>query len=239
MHLVIPERQIFSRDAQSPSASVVLQDTRGDGPRPGGRHPASGGRSRRGSLIARPRRHRRRSRQSSGRRRRKNRRRRRPADSQENQTTEFEDRLRQRVEIIVPSVVGPGPCPRPGRRRHELQPYVNETQRNLRSRQQGRALDADRRAERERHQRQRTTAPFRCRTRCPARPAGEPGNGTQTKSNCDRTEETTNYEISKTVTTRAVGWRRPSRSCRSRSWSTATPRRTPRQGLQAAHRRRR
>ena len=47
-----------------------------------------------------------------------------PRPRQEDQnTTDYEDRLRQRIESIVASVVGAGPCPRPGRRRHELQPH--------------------------------------------------------------------------------------------------------------------
>ncbi len=106
IHLVVPERQLFSHDAQSPSASVVLK-TRGTLDRGqvaaiqhlvaaavAGLEPArvaivddkgdllAGGEDKTGAEAT--------------------------ASDEESQTTSFEDRLRQRIESIVASIVGPG-----------------------------------------------------------------------------------------------------------------------------------
>ena len=157
------------------------------------------------SPDARPRRHRRRSRQSSGRRRRQVRRRRRWPATRTRDTTNYEDRLRQRVESIVASVVGAGHV----RVQVAADMNYNHTQHHrgkLRSRQQGGALDPDGGAECQRHHRRRRRGRVgrqRPARRRPARRRGDAG-----KSTSGRTEETTNYEISKTVTTSHRGWRR-------------------------------
>ena len=106
VHLVIPERQIFARDAQSPSASVILRTrvAMGHGQVAAIQHLVAAAVAGldsarvaivddRGDLLAG-------GEEKTG------------ADAvldgQESQTTEFEERLRQRVENIVTSVVGPG-----------------------------------------------------------------------------------------------------------------------------------
>ena len=125
VHLVIPERQIFSRDSQTPSGSVVLKTrttlSRGQvaaiqhlvAAAVAGLEPSrvavvdergnllAGGDEKTGADAA--------------------------ASDQEEQTTDFEDRLRQRIESIVASVVGPGPCARRSRRRHEPRSTSSET----------------------------------------------------------------------------------------------------------------
>ena len=107
VHLVVPERQVFSRDDQQPSASVVLKTTRQAGSRPGSAPSSIWWRLRcpgfppdrvaivddRGNLLAG-------GDDKSG-----------PdalARSQDEDTTNYENSLRQRIEAIVTSVVGAG-----------------------------------------------------------------------------------------------------------------------------------
>ena len=175
VHLVIPERQIFSRDDQTPSASVVLKTPRRAGPRPGAGDPASGrGRGRRAhrptaspssttaaicwpAATTRPA----------------------PTRSPANQdadTTDYEDRLRQRIESIVASVVGAGHV----RVQVAADMNYNHTTDHvgeLRSRQQGGALDPDGRAERHRHHRRQPGGGVG-RQRAARRPAPTPAAAT-------------------------------------------------------------
>ena len=170
VHLVIPERQVFSRDDQQPSASVVLK-TAGKldrGQVQAIQHlvaAAVSGLSAdrvaivddRGNLLAG-------GDDKSG-----------PdalARNQDEDTTNYENSLRQRIEAIVTSVVGAG----------HVQVQVaadinyNHTQTTseiLRSRQQGGALDPDGGAECHQHQRRRQLP---CRWPMPC-PAARPGGG--------------------------------------------------------------
>ncbi len=196
VHLVVPERQIFARDNQPPSASVVLKTRTRDRPRPGRRHPASGRRRRRrrcspsrvaivddqGNLLAG-------GDDKTG------------ADAtaadQEQSTTDYEDRMRQRVESIVASVVGAGhvrvqvaadmdfnhiaPRPRPSipTARWCARPRPSS---RIRRDKSGTAPEA-----------------VSVANALPTPPARRPA--IRQQSHHGRTEETTNYEISKNVTT--------------------------------------
>ncbi len=106
VHLVIPERQIFSRDAQTPSGSVVLKtrNTLSRGQVAAIQHLVAAAVAgldpsrvaivdERGTLLAG-------GDEKSGADA--------TASNQEEHTTDFEERLRQRIESIVASVVGPG-----------------------------------------------------------------------------------------------------------------------------------
>jgi flagellar M-ring protein FliF len=197
VHLVIPERQIFSREAQNPSASVVLK-TRGTldkGQVSAIQHLVAaavadlesshvaivddkgellaGGEDKAGAAAT-----------TSG---------------EEDQTTAFEDRLRQRIESIVGSAVGQGHVR--AQVAAELNyDHVNETSetfdpdsKTIRSTQttEQNASDAN-------------TANGNAVSVANALPGGQqtptPQGGN--KSDSTRTEETTNYEISKTVRTK-------------------------------------
>ena len=106
VHMVVPERQIFSRDAQSPSASVVVK-TRGvlgHGQVVAIQHLVAAAVASlspervaivddKGNLLAG-------GQEKTGDDA--------TADAQEQNTTDFEDRLRRRVESMVESVVGQG-----------------------------------------------------------------------------------------------------------------------------------
>ncbi len=119
VHLVIPERQLFTRDRPEPSASIVLQVARRAGSRPDPLDPAS--RGRRGARAhARPRLGRRRGRPPPGRRSRQRvaglgphaRR----APHRHREPYAFPDRGHPRERRR------PRPRPRTGRRRARLQP---------------------------------------------------------------------------------------------------------------------
>jgi flagellar M-ring protein FliF len=196
VHLVIPERQIFARDAQSPSASVILRTriAMGHGQVAAIQHLVAAAVAgldssrvaivdERGDLLAG-------GEEKTG------------ADavlgSQENQTTEFEERLRQRVENIVTSVVGPGHV-RVQVAADMKYDHINETQESF---------DPDGKVVRSTQTTEHTAADVNGKDNNAvsvqnALPGGQqpPANGTQSKSNSDETQETTNYEISKTVRT--------------------------------------
>jgi flagellar M-ring protein FliF len=196
VHLVIPERQIFARDAQSPSASVILRTriAMGHGQVAAIQHLVAAAVAGldsarvaivddRGDLLAG-------GEEKTG------------ADailgSQEGQTTEYEERLRQRVENIVTSVVGPGHV-RVQVAADMKYDHVNETQESF---------DPDSKVVRSTQTTEQNASDSNGKDNNAvsvqnALPGGQQanGNGTQTKSNSDRTEETTNYEISKTVRT--------------------------------------
>jgi flagellar M-ring protein FliF len=197
VHLVIPERQIFSRDQQTPSASVVLK-TRSmmqHGQVQAIQHlvaAAVAGLSPdrvaivddRGDLLAGgddktgP--------DAAG------------AD-EDQQTNDFEDRMRQRIENIVSSVVGPGHV------RVQVTADMNYNHTN----ETTETYDPDSKVVRSTQTVEQNAADSNGGQSGSASiasqlPGGQTstGSGTDnTKSSSDRTEETTNYEISKTVKT--------------------------------------
>jgi flagellar M-ring protein FliF len=197
IHLVIPERQIFSRDDQTPSASVVLK-TRGRmdrGQVQAIQHlvaaaVASLSADRvaivddRGNLLAG-------GDDKSG-----------PdalARNQDEDTTNYENSLRQRIEAIVTSIVGAG----------HVQVQVaadinyNHTQTTSES------YDPDSKVVRSTQTVERnatdTSGGGNAVSVANALPgAAAAGGGDSTKNSSGSTEETTNYEISKKVTTSTV-----------------------------------
>ncbi|HWM62125.1 MAG TPA: flagellar basal-body MS-ring/collar protein FliF, partial [Rhizomicrobium sp.] len=196
VHLVIPERQVFSRDDQQPSASVVLKTAgRMDrGQVQAIQHlvaAAVAGLSAdrvaivddRGNLLAG-------GDDKSG-----------PdalARNQDEDTTNYENGLRQRIEAIVTSVVGTG----------HMQVQVaadinyNHTQTTSES------YDPDSKVVRSTQtveQNATNTSPgANAVSVANALPGGASAGGDQGKDTSGRTEETTNYEISKKVTTSTV-----------------------------------
>ncbi len=199
VHLVIPERQIFSRDSQTPSASVVLK-THGvmqRGQVVAIQHlvaAAVAGLSPdrvaivddKGDLLAG-------GDDKSG-----------PdaeAANQDQQTTDLEDRLRQRIESIVASVVGDGHV------RVQVTADMNFNHTSTTSE----TYDPDSKVVRSTQTVEQnatdtngnSTGAVSVSSSLPnAQQSGSSGD--QTKSDSARTEETTNYEISKTVKTSTV-----------------------------------
>ena len=195
VHLVVPERQIFQRDQQNPSASVVVKTrtTFGKGQVAAIQHLVAaavagltpehvaivddkgnllaGGTDRNGADAA--------------------------IGAQEQQATEFEDRIRQRVESMVTSVVGQGHVRAQVTANLDYN-HINETSETydpdskvVRSTQtvEHNATDSN------------GNAPVSVANALP----GQQQAGTDnTKSSSGSTEETTNYEISKTVKTSVV-----------------------------------
>lgn len=196
IHLVIPERQIFSRDSQTPSASVVLKtsNTLSRGQVSAIQHlvaaaVASLDPSRvaivdeRGNLLAG-------GDEKTG------------ADAassdEEEQTTDFEDRLRQRIESIVASVVGPG---------HVRVQVAADLNYNHVS-ETSESYDPDSKVVRstqtvEQNANDTNASGGNAVSVSSALPNSQQNNASDnaTKSDSTRTEETTNYEISKTVRT--------------------------------------
>jgi len=198
IHLVVPERQLFSHDSQSPSASVVLK-TRGTLDRGqvaaiqhlvaaavAGLEPArvaivddkgellAGGEDKTGAEAT--------------------------SSNEETQTTNFEDRLRQRIESIVASVVGPG---------HVRVQVAADMNYNHTS-ETAEIYDPDSKVVRSTQTVEQnatdaaggTNGAVSVASALPGGQQASQGNGSDnTKSNSTRTEETTNYEISKTVRT--------------------------------------
>jgi len=196
VHLVIPEREIFSRDAQPPSASVVLK-TRGRldrGEVQAVQHlvaAAVAGLSPehvavvddRGELLAG-------GDDKTG------------ADAttsdQEQHTTDYEDRMRQRIESIVASIVGVG----------HVRAQVAAAMNNGHTSETSEIFDPDSKVVRSTQTVDQSTSEADASANnavsvANALPGGQQ-NGTTTpsnKSSSTRNEETTNYEISKTVKT--------------------------------------
>jgi flagellar M-ring protein FliF len=196
VHLVVPERQIFSRDSQSPSASVVLK-TRGTLDR--GQVQAiqhlvaasvaglvaehisvvddkgnllAGGDAKDGAAAT--------------------------SAEQEQHTTDFEDRTRQRIESIVSSVVGPG----------HVRVQVSADMNYNHSTTTAESYDPDSKVIRSTQTVESNAKDSTGGTSGAVSVANALPNGQQTsqatdgnKSDSTRTEETTNYEISKTVKT--------------------------------------
>jgi flagellar M-ring protein FliF len=198
VHLVVPERQIFSRDAQNPSASVVVKTrgTLGKGQVQAIQHLVAaavasltpdhvaiiddkgnllaGGTDLQGTDGA--------------------------ATAQEQHTTDFEDRIRQRVEGMVASVVGQGHVRAQVTANVDYQ-HVNET---------SETFDPDSKVVRSTQTTQRNStdsagggAPVSVANALPGQQQQAAG-GDSNKSQSDATEETTNYEISKTVKTSEI-----------------------------------
>jgi len=195
VHLVIPERQIFSRDQQSPSASVVLK-TRGTLDR--GQVQAiqhlvaaavsslvpdrvaivddkgnllAGGQEKEGEDAA--------------------------TSSQEQHTTDFEERLRQRVENMVTSIVGQGHV--------RAQVTANIDYSHLSETSE--TYDPDSKVVRSTQtveQNASDTNGSAAMSVANALPGQQQQGNDNNKSSSGRTEETTNYEISKTVKTSTV-----------------------------------
>ncbi|MDE2182349.1 MAG: flagellar M-ring protein FliF [Alphaproteobacteria bacterium] len=200
VHLVVPERQIFARDSQSPSGSVVLK-TRGTLSR--GQVQAiqhlvaaavanltpdrvavvddkgdllAGGEARTGDDAT--------------------------ADSEEQHTTDFEERIRKRVESMVASVVGEGHV----RAQVTANIDYNHTQTTeekfdpdskvVRSTQTVEQNSSDNNGA--------TTNAVSVSNALPGQQQQQQGPADTSRSSSGRTEETTNYEISKTVQTSTV-----------------------------------
>ena len=195
IHLVVPERQVFSRDEQTPSASVVLKtrSVMGRGQVAAIQHlvaaaVASLSPSRvaivddRGNLLAG-------GDDKTG------------ADAmaanQEQSTTDYEDRLRQRIESIVTSVVGVGHV------RVQVAADMNYNHTSTTSE----SYDPDSKVVRSTQTVEQNASDnsgsaqsaVSVANALPNAASATPGDSS--KSSSGRTEETTNYEISKKVTT--------------------------------------
>ncbi len=195
VHLVIPERQIFSRDDQTPSASVVLKTraVMNRGQVQAVQHLVAAAVASltpdrvaivddRGNLLAG-------GDDKSG-----------PgagAAGEEQNTTDYEDRLRQRLESIVASVVGPGHV------RVQVAADINYNHTSTTSE----SFDPDSKVIRstqtvEQNASDSTGGSQAAVSVANALPgAASNSSGDNGKSISGRTEETTNYEISKKVTT--------------------------------------
>jgi flagellar M-ring protein FliF len=199
VHLVVPERQVFSRDDQQPSASVVIK-TMGKldrGQVLAIQHlvaAAVSGLSAdrvaivddRGNLLAG-------GDEKSG-----------PdalAKSQDEDTTNYENSLRQRIEAIVTSVVGAG----------HVQVQVAADINYNHTQTTSETFDPDSKVVRstqtvEQNSSNTNNSNTGAVSVASALPGGQaaPAGGDQSKDTSGRTEETTNYEISKKVTTSTV-----------------------------------
>jgi flagellar M-ring protein FliF len=199
VHLVIPERQVFSRDDQQPSASVVLKTA---GKMDRGQvlaiqhlvAAAVSGLSAdrvaivddRGNLLAG-------GDQKSG-----------PdalARNQDEDTSNYENSLRQRIEAIVSSVVGAG----------HVQVQVAADINYNHTQTTSETYDPDSKVVRstqtvEQNASNTNSSSSNAVSVANALPGGQPASapGDQSKDTSGRTEETTNYEISKKVTTSTV-----------------------------------
>jgi flagellar M-ring protein FliF len=196
VHLVIPERQIFSRDDQTPSASVVLKTraVMGRGQVQAVQHLVAAAVASltpdrvaivddRGNLLAG-------GDDKSG-----------PgagSANEEQTTTDYEDRLRQRLESIVASVVGAGHV------RVQVAADMNYNHTSTTSE----SYDPDSKVVRSTQTVEQNASDSSGNNQAAvsvanALPGGNANtsSGDQGKSISGRTEETTNYEISKKVTT--------------------------------------
>ncbi len=197
IHLVVPERQIFSRDEQTPSASVVLK-TRGQmehGQVQAIQHLVAAAVASlnpdrvaiiddRGNLLA----------GGDGKTG--------PdaiAQGEEQHTTEFEDRLRTRIDSIVGSVVGAG---------HARVQVTADMNYNHTS-ETSETFDPDSKVVRSTQTVEQNSADANSTNSAASVASSLPnpsatGGGDNTKSTSGRTEETTNYEISKTTKTSTI-----------------------------------
>jgi len=196
VHLVIPERQVFSRDDQQPSASVVLKTAgRMDrGQVQAIQHlvaAAVAGLSAdrvaivddRGNLLAG-------GDDKSG-----------PdalARNQDEDTTNYENALRQRIEAIVTSVVGAGHM------QVQVAADINYNHTQTTSEDYNPDSKVVRSTQTVEQNATNTSAGANAVSVANALPGGAAAGGDQAKDTSGRTEETTNYEISKKVTTSTV-----------------------------------
>jgi flagellar M-ring protein FliF len=195
VHLVIPEREVFSRDDQTPSASVVLK-TRGVLGREqvaAIQHLVAAAVANlnanrvaivddRGNLLAG-------GDEKAG-----------PGANsaeQEQNTTDYEDRMRQHIESILASVVGAGHV------RVQVAADMNYNHSTTTSE----SYDPDQKVVRstqtiQQNSSDNNAAPGNAVSVANALPgAAQTTAGTESRSSSEHTEETTNYEISKTVKT--------------------------------------
>ena len=195
VHLVIPERQIFSRDDQTPSASVILKTrtVMGRGQVAAVQHLVAAAVAAltpdrvaivddRGNLLAGGD-----DKTGAGA----------TAANEDQNTTDYEDRLRQQVESIVASVVGAGHV------RVQVAADMNYNHTSTTSE----SFDPDSKVIRstqtvEQNSSDNSGSPQATVSVSSALPnAASSTPGDASKSSSGRTEETTNYEISKKVTT--------------------------------------
>ncbi|MGH6871822.1 MAG: flagellar basal-body MS-ring/collar protein FliF [Rhizomicrobium sp.] len=197
VHLVVPERQIFSREEQSPSASVVLrtrtQLDKGQvaaiqhlvAAAVAGLSPMrvaivddkgtllAGGEEKQGASAT--------------------------ASDEEQQTDAYEDRLRQRVESIVSSVVGPG----------AVRVQVAADVKYNHSQETSETFDPDSKVVRSTQTTEQNatdqnggnSSSVSVSNALPNATQSSGGAGDASKSDSTRTEETTNYEINKVTKT--------------------------------------
>ena len=197
VHLVVPERQVFAREDQSPSASVVVKtSSRLDRGQVGAiQHMVAAAVSNmtpsrvaivddRGNLLAG-------GEDSSG-----------PqaiARDQDQNTSDYEESLRQRIETIVGSVVGAGHV------RAQVTADINYNHTTTTAESYDPDSKVIRSTQTVEQNASDTSSNGNAVSVANALPGGAqaaPGEGQ--KSNSGRTEETTNYEISKTVKTSTV-----------------------------------
>jgi len=201
VHLVVPEREIFSRSSETPSASVVLKTgaTLQHGQVEAIQHLVAAAVSGleparvaviddRGNLLAGgdgsdtgP---------DAG------------AAGEEQHTADFEDRLRQHIESIVAGVVGPG----------HVRVQVAADMNYQHESETSETYDPDSKVVRSVQTVEQTSSDnssngansVSVANALPNAQVPQPSPGDNAKSSSDRTEETTNYEISKTVKTSTV-----------------------------------
>jgi flagellar M-ring protein FliF len=195
VHLVIPERQIFSRDDQTPSASVVLKTrtVMGRGQVAAIQHLVAAAVASltpdrvaivddRGNLLAGGD-----DKTGAGA----------TAANEDQSTTDYEDRLRQRVESIVASVVGAGHV------RVQVAADMNYNHTSTTSE----SFDPDSKVIRSTQTVEQNASDTSASSQAAVSVSNALPNaanntpGDTGKSSSGRTEETTNYEISKKVTT--------------------------------------
>ena len=197
VHLVVPERQIFSRDEQSPSASVIIKTRNviGRGQVQAIQHLVAAAVASlvpdrvaivddRGNLLAG-------GDDKTGQDA--------TASDQEQHTTDFEDRVRQRVELMVTSIVGQG---------HARVQVTADMDYNHTS-ETSEKYDPDSKVVRSTSTVEQnatdTTGNGNAVSVSNSLPGQQASGGNENvKSNSGHTEETTNYEINKTVTTSTV-----------------------------------
>lgn len=198
VHLVVPERQIFSREQQSPSASVVVKTrgTLGKGQVQAIQHLVAAAVSSlspehvaivddKGNLLAG-------GTDLQG-----------PdgvATAQEQHTTDYEDRIRQRVESMVASVVGQGHVRAQVTANIDYQ-HVAETSETFDP--DSKVVRSTQTTEHNSSEAGGGAAPVSVANALPGQQQ-QAGGGDNTKSNSGSTEETTNYEISSTKKTSTI-----------------------------------
>ena len=193
VHLVLPERPLFSRETPEPSASIVVR-VRGALEPQQIRAIRHRRRLRRQRPEAAAGLDRRRSRPVARRRRRHRYRR---APSATSAAAAFEKRMRNQVEDIVSSVVGPG------RARVQLSAdfdYNKITQTSDKFDPEGRVLRSSQTREESSPDRREQTARSPSTTNCPATSSGNDGRR-RPRDQSKKSEETNNYEISRTTKT--------------------------------------